>query len=125
MAIAVWPLTLPQKFLRSGFRETLTPNVIQSEFEIGAPQTRPRSTWQGKTFSGSMRITYEQKVIFDNFYQFTTLSGTQPFEFPDPITGTTVTCKFDGANPPSLSAWGGGYFDLSIAVILQQYGVSS
>lgn len=122
MASYVWPAELPQAFLQSGFSETLTPNVIQSDLEIGAPQSRPRSTWQGKTYSGSMRINYTQKVAFNNFYQFTTLSGTQVFEFPDPfVPDTVIEVKFDGTNPPSASHWGGEYFTLTMTIILQPY----
>lgn len=122
MADAVWPTGLPQKFLREGFGETRTPNVISSGMEIGAPQTRARSTWKGLSYTGNMRITYQQKIIFENFYQFTTISGTQIFEFPDPyVSDAIIEVKFDGETPPSTALWGGEYFTLSMKFILQPY----
>ena len=122
MANAIWPVSLPQKFLRDGFSENRTPNVIQSKMEIGAPQTRPRSTWQGKSYTGNMRIDYTQKIIFENFFQFTTVSGTQVFEFPDPyVTNAIIEVKFDAETQPTLVSWGGKYFTLSMKFILQPY----
>lgn len=124
MANAIWPASLPQKFLQDGFGESLTPNIIQDNFEIGAPQTRARSTWQGRAFTGSFRITQEEKIIFDEFYEFITVFGTLPFEFPHPYTGTVIECKFDGTSPPSASSWRGGYLKLTVSIIVQQYGTS-
>lgn len=122
MATAVWPTGLPQKFLQEGFGETRTPNVINSGMGIGAPQTRPRSTWQGLAYTGNMRITIAQKIIFENFYQFTTLSGTQVFEFPDPyVSNAIIEVKFDAETPPPITLWGGEYFTLSMKLILQPY----
>ena len=122
MASAIWPAGLPQKFLAQGFTETLKPNVISSDMEIGAPQTRPRSTWQGVTYAGSIRVNYSQKIIFDNFYQFTTLSGTQVFECPDPyVDGAVIEVKFDADNPPTKTYFGGLWFTISMTLILQPY----
>lgn len=119
MAI-VWPLSLPQKPLRDGFNQTFSPNVIKTDFEIGPKQTRPRSTFQGKKFTVSYMITGDQKIVFENFYQYTTLSGTQPFTIPDfYLDNAELTVKFDPDVRPQIVYLGGVNFRLSFGLDLQ------
>lgn len=122
----VWPVDLPQLTLRNGFSEQSNPNIITADLSIGVPQTRPRSTFQNKTYSGTIRITYAQKIVFDNFYQYTTLSGTQPFEFPDfYVENATIIVKFDSTVPPSVRSIGGDYFDVSFGLVRMPDGTST
>ena len=119
MAI-VWPPSLPQKVLRNSFGESSAPNVISTDLGVGPPQTRPRGTFQKKSYSCSIRITIDQKIVFDEFYQNTTISGTQPFEFPDfYIEGVILNVKFNPESSPSVSGVGGYYVDVSFALDLQ------
>ena len=114
----IWPTTLPQKVLRSGFSEKSTPNVIKVDLGVGAPQTRPRGTFQNKAYSCAIRITGTQKIAFDNFYQYTTLSGTQPFEMPDfYVENAVIITKFDPETPPSVTSIGGDYFDVAFVLL--------
>lgn len=122
MAI-LWPVSLPQKVLRSGFSEKYNPNIIKVDLGIGVPQTRPRGTFQNKTYSCSIRITGSQKITFDNFYQYTTLSGTQPFEFPDFfVDNAVIIMKFDPDNSPSVTSIGADYYDVSFSLIRMPEG---
>lgn len=124
MANIVWPPSLPQRVLRNGFSEKRKPNIISTDLEVGPEQTRPRGTFQGVTFSCSLRLTLEQKIVFDNFYQYTTISGTQKFEFPDfYIDNTVIEVKFNAKTPPEASSVGGKYFDYSFALDLQPSSV--
>lgn len=120
MADIVWPASLPQKVLRNGFAETSSPNVISTSLEVGPPQTRPRGTFQGKSYACTIRLTIAEKIVFENFYQNTTLSGTQVFEFPDFYEeDVIIEVKFNAENPPSVSSIGGDYIDISFSLDLQ------
>lgn len=119
----VWPVDLPQLSLRGEFAEQSSPNIITADLSIGPPQTRPRGTFQNKTYSVGVRITYAQKVVFDNFYQYTTLSGTQPFEYPDfYIPNAVIIVKFDSAVPPSVKSIGGDYYDVMFGLVRMPEG---
>lgn len=120
MADLVWPAGLPQKVLLSDFSMSKSPNIISTEFEIGPPQSRPRSTFQKESYMCSIMCNYTQKIIFDNFYENITLSGTQVFEFPDFfVPDAIINVKFNPTTSPTLKGVGGIWYRISFALDLQ------
>ena len=117
--MAIWPVGLPQKFLQQGYTEQDAPQVISVTYDVGEPQTRPRSQYRGRKISGSMRMTATELATFNTFFNVTTISGTQPFEFSDPLTGLTINVKFDSEQTPSKGNFNGKYFTLSMTLIEQ------
>lgn len=117
---AIWPVQLPTQFLQQGFSETENPQIITANYDVGEPQTRPRSQYRGQKFSGSMRMDFTQKGIFDTFYNTTTISGTQEFEFPNPYDNDqSIIVKFDSESPPSKGTFSGRFLTVNFAVIVQ------
>lgn len=120
MADLVWPAGLPQKVLLSDFSSSKAPNIISTDFEIGPPQTRPRGTFQKESYTCSIMCTLSQKIVFDNFFENSTLSGTQPFEFPDfYVEDAVINVKFNPSTTPSSKGVGGIWVRISFALDLQ------
>ena len=119
---AIWPVQLPQKFLQDSYKESGNPQIITVDYDVGEPQTRPRSQYERRMISGSFRMTAAQFQTFKTFFNVTIISGTQAFEFPDPLDElTTLIVKFDPeSNPPySVGSFGGRYLTVSVSFIVQ------
>lgn len=117
---AIWPISLPQQFLQQGFSRSNNPQIITSDYDVGEPQTRPRSQYKGIKLSGSFRMDFAQQAVFDTFYNVTTISGTQPFEFPDPYDENNILMvKFDSQSPPTESALSGKFLTVNVSLIVQ------
>lgn len=86
--MSVWPGSLPQSPLLSGFTET-TPNlVLRTQMDAGPPKQRRRFTAGVRPFTISMLMTADQVDIFDDFFMNTCEGGALSFLFPDPRTGS-------------------------------------
>jgi len=119
---AIWPFSLPQKFLQDSYRESGNPDIITADYDVGEPQTRPRSQYEGRIISGSFRMTATQLQTFKTFFNVAIISGTQEFEFPDPLDElNTLLVKFDPEQSPpySIGSFGGRYLTLSVYFIVQ------
>ena len=98
--MATWDLGLPQTFEQSGFSHNTNDSVLRINPNWGLPLTRPQTSLDVKTFSGSMLLTKAQKLTLETFYK--TNKGIS-FNFPDQINddpdGTRVylSCKFVGS----------------------------
>ena len=89
--MAVWPVTLPQKFLQDGYTDT-EPNVfVKTEMDAGPPKLRRRFTAAHRPISGVMVMTTTQKGYLRTFYQ---TYGGSAFTFPDPDSSGTVEVIF-------------------------------
>jgi hypothetical protein len=89
--MAVWPVTLPQKFQQDGFVDTEPNTFVKTEMDAGPPKIRRRFTATHRPVSGSMIMTSTQKAALRTFYQ---TYGAMPFTFPDPDSAGTVEMIF-------------------------------
>ena len=104
-SITPWPTTLPQKFLRDGFQQSLGDNVLPFPVTRGRPMRRKRFTRISKPITGSMVLTSAQWDILLNFY-FNTLQGGQlAFEMPKPVGSGSVDLEFL-SHPPNRISFG-------------------
>jgi hypothetical protein len=92
----VWPVSLPQDFLRNSYQSAAAENRIRSQPDTGPAKVRRRSTANVRPMAGNMNITDAQLTALKTFYDTTTLSGSLPFTFPDPETAATLLVRFDG-----------------------------
>lgn len=115
--MTVWPATLPQALLRSGFGHALAADAIEFEPEIGPPMTRRRSTAAPEPISGAVQVDQAQFEVFRSFWRDTLRSGTLPFTWRHPISGEVVTMQFTGG-PPQTSPVSGGLFRVSLSLLI-------
>lgn len=114
--MAVWPTTLPQFVLESGYQEQLPKNAVETEMESGPPKVRRRFTQVFRKFSVSMIMDQAQAAVFEAFYLTTCASGSIAFEWVHPRTRAAMTLRFTGS-PPSYAPFGGNYVRVSFALI--------
>jgi hypothetical protein len=100
--MTAWPGTLPQHFLKDGFKDSEPNLAVLFQTDTGPPLVRRRATAGMRQISGAMKITGAQKVILRQFYQ--DYCGSE-IDFPDPDTGATIQIIF--MEEPSFEAMGG------------------
>lgn len=87
MADYTWPVTLPQNFLVSGYRETLPNTAIRTDMDAGPAKIRQRVTSNVRPVSGSMVMTETQLTTFESFFNTTIVGGTLRFNYTHPRLG--------------------------------------
>lgn len=96
----VWPVTLPEYVLESGYNEQFPKNTVETEMESGPMKTRRRFTKIFRRFQVSMIMTPEQAATFEEFYFSTCGSGTIAFDWLHPRTRDPMSMRF--TNPPPV-----------------------
>jgi len=100
--MATWPTGLPQKPLNQGFGAGIDSGRVSSQPEHGPRQYRRRFTATEDPYSVRYRMTFSQWETLKTFYKITTYNGSIEFDWPDPITGNTISVTFE--EPPSISS---------------------
>ncbi len=101
--MALWPATLPQNFEQEGYSELSPDMTVRTKMDTGPAKVRRRFTAAPYPMSGTMRMTKDQTVDLDTFYQTTTHGGADVFTFIHPRKGTTLSCRFTA--PPEYSSF--------------------
>jgi hypothetical protein len=114
--MSVWPATLPQYVLESGYQEQFPKNAVETEMESGPTKVRRRFTQVFRKFTVSMIMDEAQAAIFETFYFTTCASGTIAFDWVHPRTRAPMSLRFTGS-PPSFSPFGGNYVRVSFTLI--------
>lgn len=106
MTNPVWPTSLPQYVLESGYNEKTQDQMIETQMEAGPVKVRRRYTKPIVVINCSMMMTAAQAVTFETFWQVTTAGGTIKFDWVHPRTRASKTMRF--RNPaPSMKPIGG------------------
>jgi hypothetical protein len=100
MATASWPSTIPQCPVLNAFSEERQRNLAAFSPDIGLEKLSRRSTAVGTLTSVAYRMTIDQIVDFDTFYEITLKDGSLPFLWNHPITGTSYVWMFDSGEAP-------------------------
>ena len=84
-----------------GYVQKSVPNVLASQFMNGRVFARrrfpvPRRRWE---LSYTM-LTTSDKQALETFFIDTVAEGATPFEFIDPVAGSTFTVRFDPSAEP-------------------------
>ena len=107
MSRPVWPSTvdaytntplLPNHVLQRAFRFTQSSGIVRTEMDAGYPKIRKRFTATLKTFPVTFTLTYEQYIVFEEFFMLPQSGsplegfkfggidqGSVVFDFPQPI----------------------------------------
>ena len=84
MAGAIWPLTLPQSPLISGYSESMPSTLLRSETETGPAKVRRRGNAKPVTVQATYIMSTEQMELFDTFVYKTVGGGAVCFDWPRP-----------------------------------------
>ena len=96
----MWPETLPQSFLHSGYSEKIPDNLQRTFILKGGPEpTRKITTSNPVQVHGNMVMTKAQIATLDSFYKVTTVFGVLPFYFKYHLTSGKYPTEF--SKPPT------------------------
>ena len=84
MAGAIWPLTLPQVPIISGYTESMPSNLLRSEMETGPAKVRRRGNAKPITIKAPYILSTEQMEFLDTFVYETIGGGAVCFDWPRP-----------------------------------------
>ena len=112
--MATWPINLPQRIARDGFREVPKSQVIRSETDSGAPKQRRRFSATITTFSVVINLTDTEVTTFETFFETQLLGGSMSFDWVHPRT----------QNPAVVRIVGGAYTLVNLGGTLYQVSFS-
>lgn len=111
--MATWPATLPAPALNT-LSETPPDNVIRTKMDKGPDKVRRRTTANIRPISFTLILTPTQTATLDTFYDTTTFSGADEFDYTHPRTGDAVKARF--VEPPQYSENEGVLYNCSISL---------
>ena len=83
MVLEVWPTSLPQAFMASGYGEaTPKDNIITDDYNVGPPVYRRRTTSAPAPYAGQMFMTTEEWETLSTFFHGNLFDGVMRFLFP-------------------------------------------
>ncbi len=92
--MAIWPATLPQTPLQSGYEEGTINTSIRSSMEVGPAKIRRRISAGVKEVKFQFLFTSTQLSTFIEFYEDTLMSGAVHFTWNHPRTGVNEKWRF-------------------------------
>lgn len=98
---ATWPVTLPQVVSWQQYARRIVDTRIRSTVDAGAPKLRSR--YRSRIIEHDLPVVYctkAQWVILEDFFNSTLANGVLPFDWTDPISGSTVSFRF--RQPPAF-----------------------
>ena len=96
MATAVWPASLPQKPLTTGWAWTPQANKVSFKPSVGPSIERRRGTAVVYNYSARFPpLTDAQLVTFEAFFDDDLKAGTLHFLWLDPVSGTNYKWKIE------------------------------
>jgi len=112
-----WPPQLQETFNVDGFTYTYGTTVIRSKSDVGPDKVRRISTRPVNRVQGTIWLTYDEKAIFDTFYNTTIAGGSKTFEYEDPFTQTLTIYRF--VSDPIIRPIGSGGRNYSVSLDLE------
>jgi len=91
--MAEWPDTFPGPALNT-LQEAPPDNAIRSKMDKGPAKVRRRTTANVRPISFTLKLTPEQTQELDEFYDITTHSGVDVFDYIHPRTGAACEARF-------------------------------
>ena len=91
--MAVWPASLPGPALGT-LKETPPKNTIRTQMDKGPAVVRRRTTANVRPLSFVLKLTAAQVAVLDTFFNDTTFSGADEFDYTHPRTGDPCKARF-------------------------------
>lgn len=111
--MATWPATLPPPAL-STLQEAPPNNTIRTQMDKGPAKIRRRTTANIRPIAFSLKLTKAQVQTLDDFYNITTYSGADEFDFIHPRTDQPCTARF--VQPPGYNEQEGMVYNASVSL---------
>lgn len=86
MAIPIWPVTLPQALLFSGYGQQSADVLLRTSMDTGPAKVRRRASAGVEPTEGKIILTSTELGYLRTFYDTTLLGGALRFSWKDPIT---------------------------------------
>ncbi len=112
-----WPITLPETFIRDGYKESPPNNLSRGKTDTGPAMVRKKTSANIRPVQGRLALTHAQVEILDDFYETDLASGALSFDWTHPRTG--IAAEFRFLSPPDYSADndGGFYADCNLEIL--------
>jgi hypothetical protein len=112
MAIPVWPPSLPQAPLASGYAEAHPDLTVRTSVDKGPARVARRSSLGVTVMSLQFILSAAQVATLETFVYDTLVSGVYRFEWVHPRTGDTIELRFlpSGESMYSLAPVSGDYW---------------
>lgn len=104
--MTVWPITLPG--MLTGITDEGQDTKVRSNVDVGPAIMRQRYTANVRNLDVPITLTTAQRVIFETFYNTTLNKGVLPFDWTDPIDGSTKSFRFRDTKAPTFDLHEGG-----------------
>lgn len=115
--MAVWPVSLPQRFQGGGdYRETPENTVLRTTMDAGIIKLRRRQTRSISKIEGVMLLDGTQAGEFLTFFQDTTKGGS--ITFTGSLGRSTLNQVYQFETEPSISHIGGDTYQLTMSLIV-------
>lgn len=92
-----WPIDLPQVPIANGFAEKQPDIALRSQMGVGPAKVRPLTTEGVTQLTCPFRLTSAQRASLLTFWKTTLTSGSLPYTWAHPITGSPITCRIASA----------------------------
>jgi len=90
MATQTWPSGLPQVVTNSGYSETSPSSTLQSDYEVGPPAYRRRTSYAIQQFAVRLVLTLAEIATLEAFFVDSLAMGTLTFDWVHPRTGVAA-----------------------------------
>lgn len=114
-----WPDTIPQQVLYEGLQIQEASGTIRQDMSVGPVNVRSRTASTYRKMTAEIVCTQDQLQDFIYFVEITIRQGALPFNWTDPIQGTSNTFRF--LEPPKWVPYGHRY-RVSLALEMRVIG---
>lgn len=114
MSVPVWPTTIPDTLLVSGYSQAAADTSLRSATDAGPGKVRRRFTAGVEQVAGNQVMTKTELGYLRTFYTTTLLGGALRFAWKDPITEAAVEMRF--TEPISWTSFGGDNFQVALSL---------
>lgn len=91
--MVAWPASLPQSAYLPVV-DSRQKAVLRTSMDSGPAKVRQRFTAAIRHLDFEMVFDGDQRATFDTFFATTISEGAVSFDFPDPVSGDTVSVRF-------------------------------
>ncbi len=109
--MTTWPATLPAPAINT-YKESPPNNTRRTSMDKGPAKARRYTSANTRPVTFSMKLTPEQVVTLDEFYEL--VGGFVEFDFVSPRTGDTLSARF--VENPNYSDQDGVLYNCSVSL---------
>lgn len=118
-ALPIYPASLPQDPLFSGYGETPMIPKVSFPSEVGAPIERPRGTVRMQKISCSLDMDEQQLRTWEDFVWYDLQKATKFFHITHPRLQRQVKMKLSGEDLYNVKPMGmPGYWEVSVQFLV-------